>query len=61
LRISRHWAQPPDWFDSLDAQTQTDLIADYILDNESQKDKDARKKQYNVQQARRIKKRFSSG
>jgi len=61
LRLCRFWGQPPGWFASLDPQTQTDLIADYILEHESQKDRDERKKKYNIQQARRIKERMKDG
>lgn len=59
LRLCRFWGQAPGWFTNLDRQTQTDLIADYILEHESQKDRDERKKRYNVQQARRLKERMT--
>ena len=59
LRLCRFWSQPPGWFRNLPPQTQTDLIADYILEHESQKDRDERKKRYNIQQARRIKERMT--
>ena len=59
LRLCRFWGQPPGWFRNLPAQTQTDLIADYILEHESQKDRDERKERYNIQQARRIKERMT--
>lgn len=58
LRLCRFWGQTPGWFRNLPAQTQTDLIADYILEHESQKDRDERKKKYNIQQARRMKERM---
>ena len=59
LRLCRFWGQSPGWFRNLPPQTQTDLIADYILEHESQKDRDERKKRYNIQQARRIKERMT--
>ena len=59
LRLCRFWKQPPGWFSNLPPQIQTDLIADYILEHESQKERDERKKRYNEQQARRLKERLS--
>ena len=41
LRISRYWNQEPKWFQNLDRETQTELIAEYILTHETN---DARKK-----------------
>lgn len=35
LRIERAWGQEPDWFYSLDATTQTKLLAEYRLSNSS--------------------------
>jgi len=61
LRISRFWHQDPRWFLTLPPETQTDLIADYILEHESQKERDERKSKYNIQQARRLKERLSDG
>jgi hypothetical protein len=37
------------------------LIADYILDQDTQKQRDERKKRYNVQQARRMRERLKDG
>jgi hypothetical protein len=56
--MSRRWGRDPDWFRSLDADTQTSLIADYILETESQKDKEERKALYNKEQVRKMRERY---
>jgi len=61
LKISRHWHKDPGWFLTLSSELQTDLIADYILDQDTQKQRDERKKRYNVQQARRMRERLKDG
>ena len=47
LRISRRWSQEPDWFQNLRSEQQTDLLAEYIVDNLSSKEQEKRKEQYN--------------
>ena len=56
--MSRRWGQGPYWFRSLDPDMQTSLIADYILETESQKDREERKTRYNKEQIRKMRARY---
>ena len=51
LRISKHWNRDPNWFASLDSELQSSLIAEYILTNETTKQKEEREKR---QQSKKI-------
>ena len=51
------WGQHPRWFQGLDKDIQIDLIADYILDQEGKKEREERKKRYNMQQVQRMRER----
>lgn len=43
--ICRFWNQSPDWFLSLDADTQVRVYVDYMMCNESKKDADRKNQQ----------------
>jgi len=55
--MSRRWGRDPDWFRSLDPDTQTSIIADYILETETQKQREERKTRYNREQIHRMRNR----
>lgn len=43
LRISKDWGQTPSWFYTLDREMQITLIADKVLDTETNEDRDKRR------------------
>ena len=45
LRICRFWGQAPDWIGTLDSQTLERIIADYIIENETDEDRKTRKQE----------------
>ena len=51
------WSKHPLWFSQLDKDIQIDLIADYILDQEGKKEREERKKRYNIEQVRKMRER----
>jgi len=55
LRISRRWMRDPGWFENLPPETQTDLVAEYLIENETPKQREERKAEYNRSIARRFK------
>ena len=57
IQISRMWSKHPRWFSHLDKDIQIDLIADYILDQEGKKEREERKKKYNIEQVRKMRER----
>tara|TARA_Y100001938_G_C8098452_1_gene439821 strand:- start:1230 stop:1445 length:216 start_codon:yes stop_codon:yes gene_type:complete len=50
LKISHFWGQSPWWFATLSKNKKVQLIADYRIRNETQKEYEARKKMYNTQE-----------
>jgi hypothetical protein len=45
----------PGWFENLPPETQTDLVAEYLIENETPKQREERKAEYNRSIARRFK------
>ncbi len=46
LRVSRHWHKEPRWFEQQPKDVQIDIIAEYILHNETPETREERRKEY---------------
>jgi hypothetical protein len=42
--ISKSWGRDPDWFSSLDSEMQTDLLANYRIENQSKEESERKEK-----------------
>ena len=47
LAISKHWGQPPDWFDSLPKSKKTLLLADYANQHQTKEEIASAQMRYN--------------
>lgn len=57
MRVSRYWGRDPNWYDTLDADTKRLVLADYMLETETEeqrKERQARQQRRILNRAREI-------